>query len=232
MLCSSEGVIRGGLLFGLFAAGAAGSIIHCGPMCGVFVLGQVSDRMVQLPAARLCERQRIENAMLVPYHLGRLTTYGSLGALAAVLGRVVWLGRWSGVLLVIAAVLFLAHAFQRALPNWERAPLLWGRAIGGVVRLIPRGSLFGEYLFGVTLGFLPCGLLYAALTAAAASGSAGMGAAGMVAFGLGTVPVLMVVGIAGQAAGRRWQSGVSVAAPVLMVVNAVLLLALAWQRVG
>jgi sulfite exporter TauE/SafE len=54
----------------------------------------------------------------------------------------------------------------------------------------------------------------------------------MVAFGLGTVPSLMAVGIAGQAAGRRWDRGVAVAAPVLMAFNAMLLLALAWQRMA
>jgi hypothetical protein len=41
----------------------------------------------------------------------------------------------------------------------------------------------------------------------------------------------MVVGVAGHAAGRRWSRGVTFAAPVLVVANAILLLALAWQRV-
>jgi uncharacterized protein len=57
-----------------------------------------------------------------------------------------------------------------------------------------------------------------------------VGAAAMVAFGLGTVPVLMVIGVAGHAVGRRWNRSVTVAAPVLMVLNAALLLVLAWQR--
>lgn len=58
-----------------------------------------------------------------------------------------------------------------------------------------------------------------------------MGAAGMLAFGLGTTPMLMIIGVAGHAASRRLNRWVEVAAPVLMAVNAVLLLALAWQRV-
>ena len=53
----------------------------------------------------------------------------------------------------------------------------------------------------------------------------------MIAFGLGTVPSLMVVGVAGQAAGRSWNRGVTAAAPVVMALNAVLLLVLAWQRI-
>src|SRR3954468_3521952 len=93
-LCG-PGAGRGGLLTGLFAAGLAGSLLHCAPMCGGFVLGQVADRMARLPACRMCERRRLSAAALLPYHLGRLTTYGLLGALAAgsagVLVRAPWL---------------------------------------------------------------------------------------------------------------------------------------------
>ena len=49
----------------------------------------------------------------------------------------------------------------------------------------------------------------------------------MLAFGLGTVPALVAVGIAGQAAGRHWQRGVTAAAPAVMLLNAALLTALA-----
>jgi uncharacterized protein len=234
-ICTSDTALKGGLMFGLFAAGAAGSIVHCGPMCGAFVLGQVSDRMVRLPSQHLCERRRISNGLLVPYHLGRLTTYATLGALAAgsaaLLGPPAWFARVSAILLATAALLFLTHALGRLWPSIriDRAPRFWGRLIRTVTTRIPRGSAPGEFLFGLTLGFLPCGFLYAAIAAAAAAGPV-LGAAAMVAFGLGTAPVLMVIGIAGQAAGRRWSRGVAVAAPAMMVLNAALLLALAWQR--
>ncbi len=82
----------------------------------------------------------------------------------------------------------------------------------------------------MALGFLPCGFLYAALTAAAAAARPVIGAMAMVAFGAGTAPVLMVIGVAGHAAGRRFNHGVMYAAPVVMVLNAVLLLVLAWNR--
>ena len=54
-----------------------------------------------------------------------------------------------------------------------------------------------------------------------------MGALAMAAFGLGTVPSLVAVGIAGQAAGRRWQRAVAWAAPAVMLLNAGLLALLA-----
>ena len=90
-----------------------------------------------------------------------------------------------------------------------------------------RGAPSGGYPLGIVLGFLPCGFLYAALATTAASGNPLLGALGMLAFGLGTVPALVAVGIAGQAAGRRWQRGVAAAAPAVMLLNAALLTVLA-----
>ena len=236
-LCTSGTALRGGLLLGLFVAGAAGSVVHCGPMCGIFVLGQMSDRMARLPPERMCERHRISSGLLLPYHLGRLTTYTGLGALAAgsalVFGQVVWFRQVSAGLLIVAAALFLTHALGTIVPlgiGLDRGPRVWGKLIGGLARRIPLGSVSGQYLLGMALGFLPCGFLYAAIAAAAGSAQPGLGAMAMLAFGLGTAPALMVVGIAGQAAGRRWNRGAMAATPVVMAANALLLLALAWQR--
>jgi uncharacterized protein len=212
----------GGLLLGLFVAGAAGSTMHCVPMCGGFVLGQVADGMTRLPAARLCEWQRTRRGALLPYHLGRLTTYSGLGALGGTAaGRLPWFGFASAGLLLFGAALFVAHV-ARVLPGLDRAPAGWSRVVS---QLAKRTS--GGYPLGIVLGFLPCGFLYAALATTAASGSPLLGAFGMLAFGLGTVPALVAVGIAGQAAGRRWQRGVAAAAPAVMLLNSALLTALA-----
>ena len=197
--------------------------MHCVPMCGGFVLGQVADRMARLPAARLCEWQRIGRGALLPYHLGRLTTYAGLGALGGAATRP-------------AAVVRLrlggaAAAGRRAVPGarargfcpgWIARPPA-GRAPSPGWRSAPAVAT----RWASSLGFLPCGFLYAALAATAASGSPLLGALGMLAFGLGTMPALVAVGIAGQAAGRRWQRGVAAAAPAVMLLNAALLAVLA-----
>jgi uncharacterized protein len=224
MIASLCGAIpwSGGLLVGLFLAGLAGSFMHCVPMCGGFVLGQVADRMACLPAARLCEWQRIRRGALLPYHAGRLTTYAALGALAgATLSRTSWFATASPALLLLAAGLFLAHA-SHILKGPDRAPISLTRAIARLAR-----GAGGGYPLGIVLGFLPCGFLYAALVTAAASGSALLGGLGMLAFGLGTVPALAAVGMAGHAAGRHWPRAIVRAAPAVMVLNATLLILLA-----
>ena len=206
----------GGSVLALFLAGLIGGPVHCGAMCGGFVLGQVAERMASVPLAGLCEWRRIAGGALVPYHLGRLTTYALLGALAGA-GSAVLLPHWfATALLLLGAALLLMRGFSYA-------PRIWGRMVAGLARRAG-GS---RYALGVALGFLPCGFLYAALTIAAAGQSAATGAIGMLAFGLGTVPTLVMVGIAGQAAGRRWQHRIARWAPALMVANAVLLVGLA-----
>lgn len=228
----------GGIVLGLLLAGLAGSPMHCLPMCGGFVLGQVSDRMARLPAAQLCEWRRVSAGALWPYHLGRLTTYTVLGLLAGagggVLMRLPWFGRVSAVLLLVGAGLFLMQAIRRLVPRFaawipglDHAPAGWNRLLARATARLDRTAPASGYLLGVILGFLPCGFLYAGLAIAAGSASPWTGALAMLAFGLGTAPVLMAFGMAGQVAGRRWQSGVARFSPAVMLLNAALLAALA-----
>jgi sulfite exporter TauE/SafE len=231
--------LSGGLLTGLLVAGLAGSPMHCVPMCGGFVLGQVSDRMARLSMGQLCEWRRLGAGMLLPYHLGRLSTYGTLGALAGALVRVPGSSAVSTGLLLLGATLLLMQALHRLapgagrwLPRLDRTPGVWNRVLARTSRGLDRSSALGSYLLGVTLGFLPCGFLYAALTTAAATGSPAFGAAGMLTFGMGTIPGLIAVGIGGHLAGRRWQSGLRRVSPGIILVNAGLLAVLAMQRFG
>ncbi len=234
---------RPALLLGLLAAGAAGGVAHCAAMCGPFVLGQVSDRLARIPVERLCEATRLSSGLLLPYHGGRLATYAVLGALAGEAGTASGAGILPGaltpLLLTVAALLFLCHALARlapgllhVLPVLERAPPAWARGLRRLAGKVDRNRPGGGFLLGAALGFLPCGFLYAAIAAAAAVGGASGGALAMLAFGLGTVPGLVIVGVAGHAAGRIWQRGIAVAAPLIMLANAALLGAMAFQRIA
>jgi len=204
--------IEGGIVLGMLLAGLAASPLHCAPMCGGFVLGQVSDRMARLPAARLSECQRLRASALAPYHLGRLTTYAGLGFVAGgggfAIGR---LGLGAGVFLLLGAVLLGAQAARRLRPGL--LPSL-GRSLG-------RGAR--GYPLGLALGFLPCGVLYAALAAAAATASPLSGAVAMLSFGLGTVPALVVVGLFGAAGGHRFRARMAALTPAILLFNAGLL---------
>jgi uncharacterized protein len=241
--CQAIAVEHGGLLTTLLVAGLLGGVTHCAGMCGPFVLSQTMARLERVPAREMRELHRLAGAALVPYHLGRATTYAGLGALAAALaGGVVDLTglRWlSAALLVLAAAFFLAYALRRLGVRVGSGG--WTAPGNGAVKnafrriirpLLDRPTGWRGYALGVALGFLPCGLLYGALAAAAASGDALTGAVGMAAFALGTVPALVAIGLDGHVAGDRWPAGVSRALPVLMMLNALALTYFAWRIVA
>jgi hypothetical protein len=53
------------------------------------------------------------------------------------------------------------------------------------------------FVAGGVWGWLPCGMVYSVLVTAMLSGSAGRGALVMLAFGLGTLPMLLGLGLLG-----------------------------------
>jgi sulfite exporter TauE/SafE len=228
-VCSAAAAANGPALGGLFLTGLIGSLTHCSGMCGPFVLSQVSARLEAVPAARLSEWHRLTGAALIPYHLGRATTYALLGALtASVLGRVGGGGghfRWiAATFLGLAALMLLSMAvpglkalFGIAAPveSW------WGGRVARLARPLFRNPVgLRGWALGVALGFIPCGLLYAALTTAAATGDPLAGALGMLAFVAGTIPALIVVGVIGHAAMGWWRAALLRWAPLLLVANA------------
>ncbi|MCW5734117.1 MAG: sulfite exporter TauE/SafE family protein [Enhydrobacter sp.] len=220
-----------GLAFSLFLAGLGGSAVHCVGMCGPFVLGQVMADAGRRGAGGYGEWRRLAGAALVPYHLGRLTTYTGLGTMAggatalfASTAAFAWL---SGCLLIAGAALMLAQAFGLALG--AAAPQA-GLVQHLAAPLTSSRHPAARYGLGVVLGFLPCGLIYGALGAAAGTGSMLHGTLGMAAFSLGTTPALVAVGWGGVLLRRRWQGTARWMAAPLLILTALLMLALASQR--
>jgi hypothetical protein len=229
-----------GLLTTLGLAGLVGGASHCAGMCGPFVLSQVASRLEGMPAEHMREWHRLTGAAVIPYHLGRATTYAGLGGLGAGLaGRLAYGGglHWlSAGLLLFAALFMVAMALPavklRVMGGGPRGGW-WSRRLAALT-----GPLFGRptgwrgYLLGLLLGFIPCGLLYGALAAATASGTALGGMAAMLVFTAGTVPGLLAVGVAGHLAGRQWRGPILRYAPLLLLINAGVLTWLAWRHVA
>lgn len=179
----------------MFLAGLAGSW-HCAAMCGGFACA-LSGGCGRADAAR---RQLLYNA-------GRVTTYCFLGALAGALTAGICTATPGApsieaaqrVLAVVSGLLIIGIG-ARFLGLWPRAPVAAAAGFGGDTLARAMRDLghsrdpAAPLAFGVANGFLPCPLVYGVLAQAAASGDAVPGMAIMAAFGLGTFPVMLLMG--------------------------------------
>ncbi len=198
--CVSEFSSSYGLPVSLFLAGLVGGFTHCSGMCAPFVFAQLGNDKPSL--------KRLGSALLLPYHLGRITTYVGL---ALVLGTLINLAfifspakaLISAPLLTLAGVLFLVSAFPKlnTVFPWV-ARIQISKPFAFLTRftskLIQTQRISARYSLGILLGFMPCGLVVSALLAAGTAGTTIGSALAMLAFAIGTVPALILVALGGQ----------------------------------
>ena len=218
-----------GLAWSLFLAGLAGGVSHCLIMCGPFVVAQAGG--IQ-PG-----RGHFLRSLILPYHLGRLTTYVLLAVVFNAFLNLAFLFQPSRALLVApmlvtAAAIFIITAFPKL-----------GEIFPWVVRLrLPIPSRFlsrfyrpllsekrptRRFVLGVLLGFMPCGLVVSALMAAATAQDVWSAALAMAAFSFGTMPALFALGFGGGFLNRAVLPGGYAVRQGFMVLSALWLFFLA-----
>lgn len=216
----------GPLLVALFAAGLASGFTHCAGMCGPFVMAQVANNLARVQQRQFTALTRLRSVALLRYHVGRLTTYSALGAVAGgAAGTVVETTgfRWLLALFLGAAALYFVANLAGAFAKFSRGRGTPLARLGERLARLAIHHQLGPYGLGVALGFLPCGLVYGALGAAAGGGGVLAGWLAMVAFGLGTMPGLIAAGYGGSFLTTVWRTRVAAARVPLVMLNAAVL---------
>lgn len=201
--CLNAVTASNGIALSLFIGGLFGSITHCAFMCAPFVIAQTHSEQNLVPLL-----QRLNGYALLPYHLGRITTYIFLGIIFSSILNLAYLFSplkliLTAPLLMLAGLMFLTSAFPKLVIifPWVQSikfPIP-ARFITGVLsKLSTKMPIFQRYFMGVLLGFIPCGLVISALMATASTGDPFKAAIGMLAFGIGTIPALIGVAIGGN----------------------------------
>ncbi len=176
--------------------------LHCLGMCGPLVVAY--SLHIRPPGGGLAETSAQWSRGLshhLAFHLGRLFTYGLLGALAAGLVHLAGFHQiisglrsgmtlGGGILMVLFGLVLL-----RVVPH----PLAFTGGREFYRRLFPplfqsEGPL-SKLALGVATGFLPCMLSWAMIIKAAATGNSFMGFLTTALFGLGTIPALFFTGL-------------------------------------
>lgn len=218
----------------LFLAGLVGGFTHCSGMCGPFVMTQVIGKMNKVPRDSMGQFKRLQGAALIPYHLGRSSTYVFLAVISSYSAKhifsVVEFRVVSIVLLVVAAIVFLSLGLGIA-NKYLPLKLQNSNNTGIIAKLSkplfekPTGA--SGYLLGVILGFIPCGLIFAALMAVVTIGNPIAAAFAMLAFAIGTIPALFIIGLGSNYLSRRWSNLMQRFARGVMVLNGIIILIMA-----
>lgn len=223
--CVHEMSLSRGLYVGLFLAGLIGGFTHCIAMCGAFVVSQTGHI------------EKMREGLLLPYHLGRITTYVVMAMLLSSILNFAFLfmpmrSLVVAPILMIAALVFFVTAFpalQKLFPWVTRIqmaiPYQW--LSKAVQRFAQRGDVLSKYSLGVLLGFVPCGLIVAALMAAATAPTFWQAGIAMGVFGVGTVPALLVVSFGGQALQHKYPLVMQKVSQGFMVLSGLWLFVLA-----
>ncbi len=176
------------LLWTAFALGFFGSL-HCAGMCGPLALALP-------PTGRTTAGFALGR---VVYNLGRLVTYCLLGLLFGFIGQtllVAGLQRWVSIGLGMLLLLGLLGSRKLALS----APVvrLLNRLKSAMSGWLQTRTLTALAVLGGLTGLLPCGLVYVACAGAATTDHWHLGALYMLVFGLGTVPMMLGIGLSGR----------------------------------
>ncbi len=198
------------LLWTALLLGLAGSV-HCAAMCGPLLLA----------VARARGNQN-QTASTVAYHAGRISIYVLLGLVFGALGHTLALAGWQrGLSIFAGATMLLGLLFSSTFALKTPVAKFVVQLKSAFGPLLHRRTFAAQFTLGAINGLLPCGLVYAAAAGAAATGHTLWGAAHMAAFGIGTLPMLLGLGVVGRTLTftPRWSRLV----PVTVVAVALLL---------
>lgn len=171
---------------------------HCIGMCG----GISASLSMALPVGPGFRARQL--VLLLGYNLGRIASYMLIGALLATLSALV-LHQWkmlgyplrtlAGILLIMMG-LSIGRWWQ-GIVGIERVGKPFWRLISPLSqRLVPVRHGWQALLLGMVWGWLPCGLVYSALTWSMMRASPAEAVALMGFFGLGTLPSMLLTGMA------------------------------------
>ncbi len=198
------------------ALGFLGSFGHCVGMCGpvaaAFALGE-QKREVAGPNRKQTGQKTAQIWFHLLLNMGRLLSYGIVGAAIGALGSAVFAGgELAGVgsglrraIAILTGLLLVWFGLSQAKPGWlptlpflhpAKQQQIHEKLTRTMANVSGRSRLLTPVLLGLLWGLIPCGFLYAGQLRAAETQSWLGGGAIMLAFGAGTLPAMIGMGAA------------------------------------
>lgn len=196
--------------------GLVGSF-HCIGMCGPIA--------VALPLKEHSWSSKISGGLI--YNIGRSITYAVMGLIFGLLGRGIQLAgfqQWASVILGIAMILsvLFPYFFKQKINFTNLFTGYAARLINNLRKLFIQKSFSSLFLIGLLNGLLPCGLVYVAIAGAINTNQVIGGAIFMALFGLGTIPLMLIVSLTGNAISTGLKAKMRKVVPYFIILLGVL----------
>ena len=175
-----------------FTLGLFGSL-HCVGMCGPIAL--------LIPLQR--QHKGFRSLQLGAYFIGKTLAYTLMGLLFGLVGEGIFIAEYqqefsifAGLLMILMGLFSLLHLRVKGLGN----PLLKGFSLlkNALGKQLSKKTVTSSLSIGFLNGFLPCGLVYTALFGALAMGNWWGSMIYMTAFGVGTIPLMLLLILLGD----------------------------------
>lgn len=169
--------IDSSITYGMLVVTGLFTSVHCISMCGAMNIMAVVHENT---------KNSIKKPLL--YNMGRVISYTLIGGIVGFLGSIISINDTvSGIIILIAALMMVLMALNM---------------LGVVCYKLPKRFNFkikkrfnNFFVIGLVNGFIPCGPLQAMQLYALSTGSFITGALSMFLFGIGTVPLMLFVGV-------------------------------------
>jgi sulfite exporter TauE/SafE len=206
-----------------FTTGLLMSLGHCTGMCGPLVSAYAVAQCQGCPSGR---KPGLGN--FLTYNAGRIASYATIGLILGLVGSAASLDRsqraqaWLA-LAVGAVMLLLGLGLAGWLPTrrWVESSRLAGVVVGRMRGLLGAQDPGRRFLLGVGNGFLPCGPVYVMAVGTLAAASPWLGAGAMALYGLGTLPVMVALGLGAGHLGPALQRRLTGLGAVVVLLVAV-----------
>ncbi len=201
------------MLYSGFIIGFVGSF-HCLAMCGPIAMALAGNGPQKWNSF----------GKRVVYNLGRTTTYALLGATVGLIGEgfsLLW-GYQVYISVLLGTLFVFMGLFARNPENiMMHMPMIsgffnWVRQ--ELSRHIKNNGWRTHYTIGLLNGFLPCGLVYMGLAGALATGQLTNSIFYMVFFGLGTLPMMLLMAVAGKWVNLSLRNNLKRLYPVMFIL--------------
>lgn len=192
---------------------------HCVGMCGPIALA--------LPYQGMSLMATIRSVLL--YNFGRIGSYGIIGILPGLIGTgLSFAGQQKTLSIVLGSFFIISALFSLnlerkfwAIPFVSKQGQHLQKRMGD---LLKTGHIQAFLGIGFLNGFLPCGLVYLALAGAMLQGTVINGMLYMMFFGLGTLPLMLMVSLMGQLISTKLRNQIKKIIPLFMVLLGILLI--------